>query len=167
MQVHDGNDNHPVSFDSEQKPVRKALERNTPNRPTIKAMTQRRASDGVGRIVHFIQKIRSKSILLFVVIFSRCKHFLLGLMFQSYAHLPNFFRASRMASFASRQVVLPDLTLARRRCAVVFHSASSAGDVTSSPKLTSKRCAISARDLRGRLNTSMQILWAMVLTKLF
>ncbi len=167
MQVHDGNDNHPVSFDSKQKPVRKALERNAPNRPAIKSMTEWRAPDGVGRVVHFIQKICTKSILLFVVIFSRCKHFLLGLMFQNYAHLPNFFRASRMASFASRQVVLPDLTFARRRCAVVFHSASNAGVVTSSSKLTSKRCAISARDLRGRLNTSMQILWAVMLTKLF
>ena len=81
MQVHDGNDNHPVSFDSEQKPVRKALERNAPNRSAIKPMAQRRASDGVGRVVHFIQKICTKSILLFVVILCRRKHFLLGFMF--------------------------------------------------------------------------------------
>jgi len=81
MQMHDGNDNHPVSFDSKQKPVRKALERNAPNRPTVKSMAQRSASDGIGRNFHFVQEIRSKSILLFVVIFGRRKHFLLGFMF--------------------------------------------------------------------------------------
>ena len=56
MQVHDGNDNHPASFDGKQKPVRKALERNAPNRPALKPMTQRRASDGVGRVLHFIKE---------------------------------------------------------------------------------------------------------------
>ncbi len=81
MQVHDGNDNDAIRFDGEQKPVRKALQRNAPNRPTIKSIALRRAPDCVGRVIHFVQKICTQSILLFVVILGRRKHFLLGFVF--------------------------------------------------------------------------------------